>query len=90
MLTAVASSPLNPRRNPTRKRPHGWDVNVYKSRNLIERMFCRRKDYRRVAKPSGGTRMAGAWGGGNDRRPMQSYLKFVGSAPASWAMPSEI
>jgi hypothetical protein len=26
----------------------------------------------RVAKPSGGTRMAGAWGGGNDRRPMQA------------------
>lgn len=35
--------------NPTRKHPHTWDREVYKSRNLIERMFCRLKDFRRVA-----------------------------------------
>jgi transposase len=35
--------------NPTRKHPHAWDADAYKSRNLIERMFCRLKDYRRIA-----------------------------------------
>jgi transposase len=35
--------------NPTRKTPHAYDAEVYKSRNLIERMFCRLKDFRRVA-----------------------------------------
>jgi transposase len=35
--------------NPTRKHPHTWDADAYKSRNLIERMFCRLKDYRRIA-----------------------------------------
>jgi transposase len=35
--------------NPTRKRPHGYDAEVYKRRNLIERMFCRLKDFRRIA-----------------------------------------
>ena len=35
--------------NPTRKHPHDYDSQVYKSRNLIERMFCRIKDFRRVA-----------------------------------------
>ncbi len=35
--------------NPTRKHPHSYDAEVYKSRNLIERMFCRLKDFRRIA-----------------------------------------
>ena len=35
--------------NPTRKHPHFYDANAYKSRNLIERMFCRLKDFRRIA-----------------------------------------
>jgi transposase len=35
--------------NPTRKNPHAYDAEAYKSRNLIERMFCRLKDWRRVA-----------------------------------------
>ena len=35
--------------NPTRKHPHTYDADAYKSRNLIERMFCRLKDFRRIA-----------------------------------------
>lgn len=35
--------------NPTRKHPHGYDAAAYKHRNLIERMFCRLKDFRRIA-----------------------------------------
>lgn len=35
--------------NPTRKHPHGYDRGAYKARNLIERMFCRLKDFRRIA-----------------------------------------
>ena len=35
--------------NPTRKHPHRYDAKVYKARNLIERMFCRLKDFRRIA-----------------------------------------
>ena len=35
--------------NPTRKHPASYDRSAYKSRNLIERMFCRLKDFRRVA-----------------------------------------
>jgi transposase len=35
--------------NPTRKNPHPYDRIVYKNRNLIERMFCRLKDFRRIA-----------------------------------------
>ncbi len=35
--------------NPTRKHPHRYDVKAYKGRNLIERMFCRLKDFRRIA-----------------------------------------
>jgi transposase len=35
--------------NPTRKHPHSYDPRAYKSRNLIERMFCRLKDFRRIA-----------------------------------------
>jgi transposase len=35
--------------NPTRKHPAQYDRAAYKTRNLIERMFCRLKDFRRVA-----------------------------------------
>ena len=34
---------------PTRKHPHRYDAVAYKQRNLIERMFCRLKDFRRIA-----------------------------------------
>jgi len=35
--------------NPTRKRTHPFDRTLYKRRNLVERMFCRLKDWRRIA-----------------------------------------
>lgn len=35
--------------NPTRKHPHPYDPIAYKARNLIERFFCRLKDFRRIA-----------------------------------------
>jgi putative transposase len=35
--------------HPTRKHPHPFDPETYKQRNLIERMFCRLKDFRRIA-----------------------------------------
>jgi transposase len=35
--------------NPTRKHPHKYDAKACKGRNLIERMFCRLKDFRRFA-----------------------------------------
>ena len=35
--------------HPTRKHPHTYDHPAYRSRNLIERMFCRLKDFRRIA-----------------------------------------
>lgn len=35
--------------NPTRKRIQPFDPQTYKRRNIIERMFCRLKDWRRVA-----------------------------------------
>jgi putative transposase len=35
--------------NPTRKRHHSFDEVAYRQRNLIERMFCRLKDRRRIA-----------------------------------------
>jgi transposase len=35
--------------NPARKHPHSYDPKAYKLRNLIERMFCRLKDFRRIA-----------------------------------------
>jgi transposase len=37
--------------NPTRKHPHRYDKTAYKGRNVIERMFCRLKDFRRIATP---------------------------------------
>jgi transposase len=35
--------------NPTRKHPNRYDKTAYKGRNVIERMFCRLKDFRRIA-----------------------------------------
>jgi len=35
--------------NPTRKRLQPFDPEAYKRRNIIERTFCRLKDWRRVA-----------------------------------------
>jgi len=35
--------------NPTRKHPHPFNRPLYRERNLIERMFCRLKDWRRIA-----------------------------------------
>ena len=35
--------------NPTRKRKHPFDLVAYRERNVIERTFCRLKDWRRVA-----------------------------------------
>jgi len=35
--------------NPTRKHPATYDAQAYRQRNLIERAFCRLKDFRRVA-----------------------------------------
>ena len=35
--------------NPPRKHPHGYDKIAYKGRNVLESMFCRLKDFRRIA-----------------------------------------
>jgi transposase len=35
--------------NPTRKHPHAYDRDAYRGRNLLERMFCRLKDFRCIA-----------------------------------------
>jgi transposase len=35
--------------NPTRKNHHPFDRAAYRQRNLIERMFSRLKDFRRIA-----------------------------------------
>ena len=35
--------------NPTRKHPSRYDKRAYRGRNVIERMFCRLKDFRRIA-----------------------------------------
>jgi len=35
--------------NPTRKHLYPFNPQAYKLRNLIERMFCRLKDWRRIA-----------------------------------------
>jgi transposase len=47
-LTERGTMPVIPN-NPTRKRVHPFDPEAYKLRNLIERMFCRLKDWRRIA-----------------------------------------
>ena len=35
--------------NPTRKQHHPFDRGAWRKRNLIERVFCRLKDFRRIA-----------------------------------------
>ena len=47
-LTERGCEPVIPP-NPTRKHPATYDSVAYKARNLIERMFCRLKDFRRIA-----------------------------------------
>ena len=47
-LTERGCEPVIPP-NPTRKNPHSFDAAAYKLRNRIERMFCRLKDFRRIA-----------------------------------------
>ncbi len=47
-LTERGTQPVIPN-NPTRKRFHPFDADIHKRRNLVERMFCRLKDWRRVA-----------------------------------------
>ena len=47
-LIAHGCEPVIPP-NPTRKHPAPYDFAAYKARNLIERMFCRLKDFRRIA-----------------------------------------
>ena len=47
-LTERGTQPVIPN-NPTRKHRHPFDPQAYKLRNLIERMFCRLKDWRRIA-----------------------------------------
>lgn len=57
--------------NPTRKHPHDYDRVAYKSRNLVERMFCRLKDFRRIA-----TR--------NDKRSDTSLAAILVAATLIW------
>lgn len=47
-LEARKTKPVIPN-NPTRKRHHAFDRNAYRLRNLVERAFCRLKDWRRIA-----------------------------------------
>lgn len=47
-LIARGTLPVIPN-NPTRKQPHPFHRPLYRERNLIERMFCRLKDWRRIA-----------------------------------------
>jgi putative transposase len=48
MLTDRGTCPVIPN-NPTRKRKHPFDRSAYRQRNVIERTFCRLKDFRRIA-----------------------------------------
>ena len=47
-LSERGTQPVIPN-NPICKRFHPFDAEIYKRRNLIERMFCRLKDWRRIA-----------------------------------------
>jgi putative transposase len=47
-LLERGSLPVIPN-NPTRKRPHPFDRELYRARNRIERTICRLKDFRRIA-----------------------------------------
>lgn len=48
LLLARGTRPVIPN-GPRRTRLHPFDAEAYKRRNLVERAFCRLKDYRRVA-----------------------------------------
>lgn len=48
MLRHQGTLPVIPN-NPTRKHRHPFDPLAYRMRNLIERAFCRLKDWRRIA-----------------------------------------
>lgn len=48
LLIARGTLPVIPN-SPTRKRRHPFDPLAYRLRNLIERAFCRLKDWRRIA-----------------------------------------
>jgi putative transposase len=48
MLIERGTRPVIPN-NPTRKRPHPFDRAAYRLRNVVERTFCRLKDWRRIA-----------------------------------------
>jgi putative transposase len=48
LLIARGTLPVIPN-HPTRKRRHPFDPLAYRLRNLIERAFCRLKDWRRIA-----------------------------------------
>lgn len=48
LLIARGTTPVIPNA-PYRKRLHPFDRTAYKRRNLVERAFCRLKDFRRVA-----------------------------------------
>lgn len=48
MLMDRGTRPVIPN-NPTRKRKHPFDRKTYRLRNVIERTFCRLKDFRRIA-----------------------------------------
>lgn len=45
---SYGTTPVIPN-NPTRKRHHLFNRLAYRRRNVIERTFCRLKDFRRVA-----------------------------------------
>ena len=47
-LAARGTQPVIPN-NPTRKHLHPFNRATYRARNLIERAFCRLKDWRRIA-----------------------------------------
>jgi transposase len=47
-LTQRGCEPVIPP-NPTRKHPQTYDPVAYRGRNVVERMFCRLKDFRRIA-----------------------------------------
>jgi len=48
MLIARGTRPVIPN-DPRRKRLHPFDPSAGKRRNLVERAFCRLKDFRRIA-----------------------------------------
>lgn len=47
-MTERGGTPVIPN-NPTRKRKHPFDRLAYRLRNIVERTFCRLKDWRRIA-----------------------------------------